>query len=129
MGGMTKPTFTVTSFGYGHGAPPSAQITVDVRDWFRDPHVSPELRELTGLDEEVVEKVLNTENVVIFTLGLEQAARAVLLTGRDVTLAVGCVGGRHRSVVVANTLANFLRIGFWDVQVSHRDIDKDVIKR
>lgn len=126
---MTKPRFTATSFGYGHGAPPEARITVDVRDWFRDPHIEPRLRGLTGRDGEVVEKVLSTENVAIFLLGLEQAARAVLLTGRDVTMAVGCVGGRHRSVVIADTIAEWLADEGWDVTVEHRDIDKDVIRR
>lgn len=126
---MTKPKLAITSFGYGHGVPPQAQITIDLRDWFRDPHISPELRELTGLDEAVIEKVLNTENVMIFLLGVEKAVYAVLSTGRDVTVAVGCVGGRHRSVVIANTLAEFLSQQRWEVEVSHRDIGRPVIKR
>lgn len=127
---MTKPKLTITSFGYGHDAPPPAQITIDVRDWFRDPHISPELRELTGLDEAVIQKVLNTEGVMVFLLGLEKAVRAVLHTGCDVTLAVGCVGGRHRSVVIVNTLADFLGHGTrWNVAVGHRDVDKAVLKR
>jgi UPF0042 nucleotide-binding protein len=127
---MTKPQLTITSFGYGHDTPPTARITVDVRDWFRDPHISPELRKLTGKDEAVIEKVLNTENVMIFLLGVEQSVRAVLETGRDVSVAFGCVGGRHRSVVLADTLNEMLLPQLrWSIKVSHRDLDKDVLTR
>lgn len=126
---MTKPRFTATSFGYGHEALPAARITVDVRDWFRDPHISPELRKLTGKHPEVIAKVLGTPHVMNFVQCQYMAILAVLNSGRDVTLAVGCVGGRHRSVVLVDTIAGWLEAGGWDVTVEHRDIDKDVIRR
>ena len=53
----------VISFGYGHGAPPPAHITVDVRAHFRDPHVNPDLRNLTAADQRVVRAVMSTPGV------------------------------------------------------------------
>jgi RNase adaptor protein for sRNA GlmZ degradation len=126
---MTKPRFTATSFGYGHGAPPPARITIDVRNWFRDPRIDPALRELTGKHPEVIDKVLNTPHVANYLLYQFRAIRAVLRSDCDVTIAVGCVGGRHRSVVIADTLTAWLDADGWDATVEHRDIDKDVIRR
>lgn len=127
---MTKPQFTVTSFGYGHGpAPAEANMIQNVSGWFRDPHVSPELRELTGKHPDVASKVRNTPRVLGYLTGLYHAITAVLKDGGCVHLAVGCVGGRHRSVVIADTLAEWIADEGWPVTVSHRDIDKAVIQR
>lgn len=127
---MTKPPrFTAVSFGFEYGAPPAARITVDVRDWFRDPYIAPRLRKLTGKHPDVVEKVLSTPYVRQYLSAQHQVIRAILCSGKDVSLAVGCAGGHHRSVVIVDKLAQWLSAHGWDVTVEHRDIDKDVIER
>ncbi|WP_037802786.1 RapZ C-terminal domain-containing protein, partial [Streptomyces resistomycificus] len=56
-------TVTVVSFGYLHDAPPAADLTVDLRHHFRDPHVSPELRYMTAKDREVRDAVMGTPGI------------------------------------------------------------------
>jgi rhodanese/phosphatase family RapZ-like protein len=121
----------VVSFGYGHGEDlPAADHTADVRDWFKDPHVSPELRELTGRDQAVIDNVLETEGVVDYLDGLYRLANTLRnLQVRTVTIAIGCVGGRHRSVVIAQQLADMAEGAGWTVQVEHLHVDRPVIRR
>lgn len=124
---------TAISFGYGHGEPPTADITFDARAWFRDPHVSPRMRHMTGTDAEVIVSVLEGSggNDAIRPM-LDMAA---MLMGhadnvhRSVIVAVGCVGGRHRSVVLIDGFAERARKNGYLVTVMHRDLDKPVIKR
>lgn len=101
------PNVTVISFGYLHGPAPTAHITLDLREHFRDPHVSPELRELTADDQPVIDAVLATPGILTL---IDAAERMVLafLSGPSaglVAVAVGCAGGRHRAGVVAAVLA------------------------
>lgn len=118
------------SFGYGHAPAPEATLVFDVRQQFRDPHVSPLLRESTGRSPAVVSHVLGTLGVVSYIDGTVLALAALLSTSPvTVVYAAGCVGGRHRSVVIVNELAKILRGTGWVVEVVHRDIDKDVIRR
>jgi UPF0042 nucleotide-binding protein len=119
---------TVISFGYLHGAPPAADVVQDMRP-YRDPHVDPAMRQLTGTDPAVIKKVLDTPGVtgLIYQLALNAAAAAA--GGSAVTYAVGCAGGRHRSVVVANALAAALRVRGLAVEVEHRDMHRPVVNR
>jgi RNase adaptor protein for sRNA GlmZ degradation len=120
--------------GYGHpdGAP-AAHLTVDLRKLFKDPHVSPEMRELTGKDPKVIQSVMRQPGAEAFLRSLID----VVLDIRhpDPVIAFGCVGGRHRSVVFADALGQELRAWFrltpsmGDVTVEHRDIDKPVLVR
>lgn len=128
---MSAVQLRVVSFGYGHGEPPpTADITIDVRDWFKDPHVSPELRQMTGLDDPVDEAVLDTPGVTEFGERLFATIEVLLqLRVRTVTVAVGCVGGRHRSVVMARMWGRWAEIEGWSVEVSHRDVDRPVLVR
>jgi UPF0042 nucleotide-binding protein len=133
---MTGPApVTVTSFGYGHRdadgkpvPPPAADVTIDVRAHFRDPHVDPGLRYLTGADGPVIEAVMTTPGVP----ALIDATVAQVEAFRDapapcpVTVAVGCAGGRHRSVVIAAFIAALLP---GKVGLVHRDIHRPVITR
>lgn len=127
----------VYSFGYGHTEPlPDADITVDVRRWFRDPHIDPAMRSLTGLDPAVIQNVTDTRGVLDFVNGLYRAASVLLglrdsddETGHAVSVAVGCVGGRHRSVVIAGLLVNRARAAGWAAEVEHLHIDRPVLKR
>ncbi|WP_037918697.1 RapZ C-terminal domain-containing protein [Actinacidiphila yeochonensis] len=120
---------TIISFGYLHGPTPAADFAQDLRS-FRDPHVDPAMRQLTGRDQAVITKVLGTPGVpaVINTLALACAARSGY-GDRPVTAAVGCAGGRHRSVVVINTVARLLREQGYDVTVQHRDLARPVVTR
>ncbi|MEU9687154.1 RapZ C-terminal domain-containing protein [Amycolatopsis japonica] len=100
-----SPRLDVASFGYGHDDTPAADITIDVRQRFRDPHTSPALQALTGKHPDVYlkvaaypgvrELVTHTYRMVLTLAGLGPA---------PVTVAFGCVGGRHRSVVLADML-------------------------
>lgn len=123
----------IISFGYGHqAAPPAAHVTFDVRTHFKDPHIDPELRNLTARDPRVTEAVLATPGVAA-VIGSVTAAAAAYLAGprqAPVTIAVGCVGGRHRSAVIAATAAARLasQAGI-RVHLVHRDLDKPVIRR
>jgi RNase adaptor protein for sRNA GlmZ degradation len=129
-----QPRVVITSFGYLHAPAPLADTTVDVREHLRDPHLDPRLRELTGNDSDVIERVLHTpgahgviEGVVTATLGLIHGARA---TGRPVVrVAIGCAGGRHRSPALAHAIAE--RLARRDVVTSteHLHIDQAVVTR
>lgn len=121
---------TIISFGYLHGDAPQAHITADLRVHFRDPHVEPQLRELTAEDSEVVAAVARTPGIGSLTGALADAAQS--FGGgfaRDLTIAVGCAGGRHRSPAVAGMVAAELRDRGCQVSVRHRDITKPVVNR
>jgi RNase adaptor protein for sRNA GlmZ degradation len=126
-------TIFIESFGYLHPAgPPKALLTLDLRDALRDPHFNPDpaFRELTGVDQRVINVVMETPGAIDLVV-----KTAKLLAGlhkfEDIYLAVGCQGGRHRSVVVADFIAHELRL-YWnrtDVVVRHRDIELPVVRR
>jgi len=120
----------IISFGYLHGGPPPAQITIDLRELFRDPHIDPAMRELTGLDQAVVDNVLAQPGARRFAVDLTECLTGLSTVTDTVTVAVGCAGGRHRSVVLANLLANwFADYGYGAATVEHRDLDKPVVQR
>ena len=124
-------TVTITSFGYGHAPAPEADIVLDLRRHFRDPHVRPELRALTAADMPVRAAVASTPGIwdlVDATVGTVHAYLAGPTTA-PVRVAVGCVGGRHRSAVVADLITNVLRGQDVAVELTHRDIDRPVIDR
>jgi UPF0042 nucleotide-binding protein len=127
------PEAVVLSFGYAHGDPPRAEVTLDVREVLRDPHVSPELRQLTGLDPLVRERVLTTPgaaHIIAQTAVLAgEFLRVSQAAGRQVVVAVGCVGGRHRSVVMADEIAVELRDAGWTVEVQHQHVGRPVVSR
>ena len=121
----------ITSFGYGHGEPPAAHLTVDVRQHLRDPHIAPGLRYLTARDQPVLEAVLRTPGAAALISALAAGVRALLAgpTAGDVHVAVGCVGGRHRSAVIADRLHGTLVAAGVQAVVVHRDLDRPVITR
>ncbi len=102
----------VLSFGYKYGLPIDADLVMDCR-FIANPHWDPLLRPLTGLDKLVSERVLNTENVQDFLEKyqslFETMAEGFFQEGRKyLTLAIGCTGGKHRSVAVAEELTRLL---------------------
>jgi UPF0042 nucleotide-binding protein len=120
-------TVHVLTFGFKHGLPLDADLVIDVR-FLPNPHYVPSLRDATGSDEDVKAYVLQWPVTQRF-LQLFGALCDFLLPqyaaeGKSqVTLAIGCTGGRHRSVVVGDWLAERLRGQGFSVLVHHRDCD------
>jgi RNase adapter protein RapZ len=120
---------TFTSFGFKHGPPRGEDLAFDVR-FLANPHYEPELRALTGLDERVIEYIARDgrleELYVRLHALLDFLLEQYVTEGKaHLVIAIGCTGGRHRSVAIAEHLAAHYR--GWeslDVAVSHRDIDK-----
>jgi UPF0042 nucleotide-binding protein len=124
-------TIHITTFGYLHGDPPPATLTLDLRTHFRDPHVRPELRYLTAHDQQVREAVLMTPGISLLIGSVLSAIRAFLSgpTAGPVTVAVGCAGGRHRAATVGASLAELLTGVGHTVELTHRDLAKPVVER
>lgn len=122
---------TVMSFGFKYGLPVDADLVVDVR-FLPNPHWVPELREHTGQEAVVRDYVLSRpgagEFVDRYRSVLEVVTAGYLREGkRYLTLAVGCTGGRHRSVAIAERLGRLLAADGHDVRVAHRDVGRDVL--
>ena len=118
----------VTSFGYRYGLPADADMVLDVR-FLPNPHFIDELRSCDGHDERVRDYVLTSEGGRIFIGKLfDLMAFLIPLYEKEgksrFNIALGCTGGRHRSVVMANHLGAFLEDKGYYVNVAHRDITK-----
>ncbi|WP_435597085.1 RapZ C-terminal domain-containing protein [Streptomyces anulatus] len=121
----------IVSFGYLHGDPPPAHITLDLRHHFRDPHVSPELRYMTAADKPVQQAVLRTPGITSLVVAVADAVNAFTSgpsTG-PVTVADGCAGGRHRAPAFAQALADRLTADGHTVTLQHRDMHRPVVNR
>lgn len=117
---------TVVSFGFKHGIPLDADLVFDVR-FLSNPHYIPELRPYDGTAPAVRGHVLSdprTEPLLERLFGLvEFSIPQYVREGKAyLTIAIGCTGGRHRSVVVATELARFLSEHNYGVVVEHRDV-------
>ena len=132
--GMAKALrINVLSFGYKYGIPVDADLVLDCR-FIPNPHWIPELRPLSGLDDAVYSHVLATEGVADFVKSyvsvVEKMIPGYLQEGKKyVTIAIGCTGGKHRSVSVAREIANQLNREHGDFAVSahatHRDVGRE----
>jgi RNase adapter protein RapZ len=122
----------VMSFGHKYGSPGDLELLFDVRH-LPNPHFVPELKRLSGHDSRVV-KHLRADNEVKETLRRFTDLLSYLLPlykreGKSyVTVGIGCTGGRHRSVMIANALARALRREGFDARASHRDVRKGIRK-
>ncbi|HEX2314656.1 MAG TPA: RNase adapter RapZ [Thermomonospora sp.] len=120
---------TVVSFGYKYGLPVDADLVVDCR-FLPNPHWVPELRPMNGRDAPVRDYVLGQRGAKEFLDSYTDVLR-LLAEGYEregkhyVTLAVGCTGGKHRSVAMAEQLAARLRDTGIEVQVAHRDLGRE----
>jgi UPF0042 nucleotide-binding protein len=123
----SKLAVTLTSFGHKHGLPRDADIVLDMR-FLPNPHWVPELRPLTGFDPQVVEYMSRDGKLEAFyeRLGplLDFLLPEYIAEGKaHLAIAVGCTGGRHRSVAITEALAARLRArDDVEVEVVHRDI-------
>lgn len=120
---------TVISFGFKHGIPVDADYVADMR-FLANPHWIPELRPRTGLDAEVSAYVRSQPGAEEFLTGylplLDMVAEGYLREGkRFMTVAVGCTGGKHRSVAMTEEVAARLRAQGRDVRVIHRDLGRE----
>ena len=118
----------VTSFGYRYGLPADADMVLDVR-FLPNPHFVEELRPCDGHDPKVRDYVLESQDGRIFTGKLfDLMAFLIPLYEKEgkarFNIALGCTGGHHRSVVMANHLGAFFADKGYFVNISHRDIGK-----
>ncbi len=119
---------TVQSFGFKHGLPLDSEYVADVR-FLANPYWVGELRHLTGRDEAVAEYVLDQEGAREFAQTYVKLIEGTLDGFRRelkpfVTVAIGCTGGRHRSVAMIEYIAKLLREDGHQVQVIHRDVGR-----
>ncbi len=120
---------TVVSFGYKHGLPLDADLVFDAR-FLPNPHYVESLRSRSGLDSEVRSYVLDSPQGQAFWRRIVDLVCFLLpefeREGKtDVTVAVGCTGGRHRSVAVAEELVRVLRERGYEVRARHRDLHRE----
>jgi UPF0042 nucleotide-binding protein len=130
VGGQPRMSARVVSFGFKYGTPVDADVVLDVR-FLPNPFFVPELRPLSGLEAEVRDYVLAVEDAQIFCEKaialLEFCLPRYEREGKSyLTIGIGCTGGRHRSVALAELNAKVLgeRTGL-RMMVVHRDIDRD----
>lgn len=128
--GESAPTMRVdvSSFGFKRGTPRVVDVMFDVR-FLPNPHWEPELRPKTGLDEEVREYVFSHEEAGAFLTKTADMLDFLIphyeTEGKSyLTIGVGCTGGRHRSVALAEAIGAHLRGTGVDTSIHHRDIDR-----
>ncbi|MEQ8665085.1 MAG: RNase adapter RapZ [Rhodospirillales bacterium] len=118
----------VTSFSFARGVPRDADLMFDVR-FLNNPHYDEKLRDLSGLDEPVQKFLANDPDFVPFFDNLIQMLKPLLpryaAEGKSyLTIAIGCTGGKHRSVATAEKLAAWLELKRYGPHVTHRDLEK-----
>ena len=121
-------TVSVMSFGFKFGLPMEADLVFDVR-FLPNPHYIPELRYKTGLDAEVRDFVFSYQQTKDFVTKVEDLLSFLLPSYVDegktnLVIAVGCTGGKHRSVSVARELGEFASKRGYAISVSHRDLGR-----
>ena len=125
---------TLLSFGFKYGIPTDADLVFDVR-FLPNPYYLEELRHKTGNDKEIREFVMGSEPAKVFTQKLDDMIRFLIpnyiAEGKhQLVIAVGCTGGKHRSVTIANELYRTLKEeDCFGVKVEHRDIEKDAKRK
>ena len=123
-----KMRINLMSFGSAYGLPMEADMVLDVR-FLPNPYFVDELREKTGLSHEVKEFI---RSQVEYTEYFDMLSKFVLYLiplyekeGKSyLTISIGCTGGKHRSVMVVNSLAEHLRENGYNVSTMHRDVDR-----
>ncbi|MDX1975635.1 MAG: RNase adapter RapZ [Rickettsiales bacterium] len=121
-----KMSVALSSFSFKHGLPRDADMVFDVR-FLTNPHYDPELQPLTGLDEAVGKRIETDPNFAAFfdrLIGLIKPLlpRYVEEGKNYLTIAIGCTGGKHRSVYVTQKLGHMLQMHGYNVTIRHRDL-------
>ena len=125
----TRLKVTVTSFGFKYGIPVDSDFVADMR-FLPNPHWVPELRASTGKDKEVADYVMAQPGAAEFLDAyvpvLERVAEGYLREGkRFMTVAIGCTGGKHRSVAMAEEITRRLKASGYETRASHRDLGRE----
>lgn len=126
--GNTLLRTAITSFGFKNGLPVDVDMVIDCR-FLPNPYWQSDLRPLSGLDEPIIDYVMSQDATEAFLDRLDALFELLLPAfvneGKSyLTVAFGCTGGRHRSVVIAEAMAERLRKHHHHPLVSHRDIDR-----
>ena len=122
------------SFGFKYGIPQDSDLVFDVR-FLPNPYYIEGLKEKTGNDPEVQDYVMENEKSRVFLDKLRDMAEFLIpnyiLEGKNqLVISIGCTGGKHRSVTLANALYQMLEEqGNYGVRIEHRDIGKDTITK
>ena len=116
-----------------YGIPSDADLVFDVR-FLQNPFYIAELKPLTGNDKEVYDYVMNSSGAEEFMEKLTDMIKFLIPRYREegknqLVIGIGCTGGKHRSVTIANALYNALNNLDYGLKVEHRDIQKDVIRK
>ena len=125
----TRLRVTVTSFGFKYGIPVDSDFVADMR-FLPNPHWIPELRASTGKDREVVDYVMAQPGAAEFLDAyvpvLEGVAEGYQREGkRFMTIAIGCTGGKHRSVAMTEEIVRRLASAGYETRASHRDLGRE----
>jgi len=126
--GSSRFAVELVSFGFRYGVPLDANLVMDVR-FLPNPHFVPELRPHSGLEPQVREFVCKQPATAEFISRFQNLLEFLLPSYRRegksyLTIAIGCTGGRHRSVALVELLAEWLGSTNYDVRISHRDLEK-----
>lgn len=125
---------TVVSFGFKYGIPNDADLVFDVR-FLPNPYYIEELRPKTGNDPEIQEYVMNNGKAEEFLDKLQDMLEFLvpqyIAEGKhQLVIAIGCTGGKHRSVTLANALYHYFeKSNEYGVRIEHRDIEKDAKRK
>jgi len=128
-----KMSILVQSFGFKYGMPVDCDNVVDVR-FIPNPYYNPKLKPFCGLDKEVKDYVLSFPETIEFIDKIsEMLLFAIPFYIREgkvrLNIGVGCTGGRHRSVAIAEELDKILKEKYTDVAVFHRDLENDTVSK
>jgi UPF0042 nucleotide-binding protein len=126
----TKIIITVLSFGFKYGIPVDSDLVFDVR-FLPNPYYIPELKQYSGNDKPVRDYVLDFEGTKTFVEKLQDLLIYLIPNykkegKRQLIVSIGCTGGRHRSVAIANKIYEILEHSGYKVNIDHRDINEDV---
>ena len=130
--GEHKMVVEVLSFGFKYGVPREANIVLDVR-FLPNPYWDEDLRPLTGMDPEVREFVVNNDEAREF-FKHSKAMLKYLMPRYEaepkayLTIAIGCTGGRHRSVAMSHEVLRLMRDMQYDARLRHRDVNRDNVQ-
>ena len=125
-------SITILSFGFKYGIPVDSDLVFDVR-FIPNPFYIPELKKYSGSDEPVKKYVLDQKETQGFIEKLEDMLRFLIPNyikegKRQLIVSIGCTGGRHRSVAIANAIHEQLLNDSFDSRIEHRDISEDLHK-
>ncbi|MCT8976413.1 RNase adapter RapZ [Clostridium sp. CX1] len=128
----TQLMITILSFGFKYGIPVDSDLVFDVR-FLPNPYYIPELKKYSGNDKPVRDYVMSFEETNNFIDKLEDMLQYLIPNylkegKRQLIVSIGCTGGRHRSVTIANAIYEKLTNNEYRVNIDHRDIDEDVNK-